>query len=296
MQTKSAERIAFDHWLRTGVRLIAGDAAEHKFNPWHDPDDGRFTFAGQGRYFPGSGGRQSSHAGRPAPRSASPKAKQSTIPSVSHHAPAASSTSNMRRNSLGSLSERHEVPGTGPGTISSGGSDPGGVSYGSYQLSTKAGTLTAFLAGPEFKPWAELWLAEAARDPDVFRDAQRAFILRTHYEPAVMKVARSTGFNLDKASNAVREAAFSVSVQHGGAATILGDAVRRTDKRLKRSDPRYERALIINIYDRRIEYVTILRDRAKAQGRSGAARMHSNDIIGRYPEERSEALRLLSAQ
>jgi len=28
---------------------------EIKFNPWHDPDDGRFTFAGTGRYF-GRGG------------------------------------------------------------------------------------------------------------------------------------------------------------------------------------------------------------------------------------------------
>jgi len=27
------------------------DAAEVKFNPWHDPDDGRFTFSGTGRYF-----------------------------------------------------------------------------------------------------------------------------------------------------------------------------------------------------------------------------------------------------
>jgi hypothetical protein len=31
---------------------------ETKFNPWHDPEDGRFTFAGQGRYF-SSGNSQS---------------------------------------------------------------------------------------------------------------------------------------------------------------------------------------------------------------------------------------------
>ena len=28
-----------------------------KFNPWHDEEDGRFTFAGQGRYFPAGGTR-----------------------------------------------------------------------------------------------------------------------------------------------------------------------------------------------------------------------------------------------
>ena len=30
---------------------------EMKFNPWHDEEDGRFTFAGQGRYFPAGGAR-----------------------------------------------------------------------------------------------------------------------------------------------------------------------------------------------------------------------------------------------
>ena len=40
---------AFEIYLRTGRRVRAG--VEVKFNPWHDPEDGRFTFAGQGRYF-----------------------------------------------------------------------------------------------------------------------------------------------------------------------------------------------------------------------------------------------------
>ncbi|MDO6413993.1 hypothetical protein Q4F19_06330 [Sphingomonas sp. BIUV-7] len=49
-------RRAFVGWLRTG-RSPAGriDRVELKFNPWHDPDDGRFTFAGTGRRF-GTGG------------------------------------------------------------------------------------------------------------------------------------------------------------------------------------------------------------------------------------------------
>lgn len=45
---------AFEVYLRTGRRFRS---LEVKFNPWHDPDDGRFTFAGTGHYFPrGSGG------------------------------------------------------------------------------------------------------------------------------------------------------------------------------------------------------------------------------------------------
>ncbi len=43
-------------------------AIERKFNPWHDPDDGRFTSAGQGRHY-GSGGGGSSTARKPSSRS-----------------------------------------------------------------------------------------------------------------------------------------------------------------------------------------------------------------------------------
>lgn len=47
-ENKSAERRAFEHYLRTGRRLISCSSApahERKFNPYHDPRDGRFTFA-----------------------------------------------------------------------------------------------------------------------------------------------------------------------------------------------------------------------------------------------------------
>jgi hypothetical protein len=48
-----AQRRAFSAWLRTG-RLpswLKDVPAEFKFNPWHDPRNGRFTFTGTGRYF-----------------------------------------------------------------------------------------------------------------------------------------------------------------------------------------------------------------------------------------------------
>ena len=41
---------AFELYLRTGQRPLCA-AVEIKFNPWHDPEDGRFTTLGQGRYF-----------------------------------------------------------------------------------------------------------------------------------------------------------------------------------------------------------------------------------------------------
>lgn len=43
---------AFAVFLRTGQRLVGpSDEIEVKFNPWHDPEDGRFTFAGRGVYY-----------------------------------------------------------------------------------------------------------------------------------------------------------------------------------------------------------------------------------------------------
>lgn len=48
---------AFSRWLRTGKLppALSPDGLEIKFNPWHDPEDGRFTFAGAGRHYGASG-------------------------------------------------------------------------------------------------------------------------------------------------------------------------------------------------------------------------------------------------
>lgn len=47
-EQKSAERLAFEYYLRTGRHLspqTGSQGVEHKFNPYHDPRDGRFTLA-----------------------------------------------------------------------------------------------------------------------------------------------------------------------------------------------------------------------------------------------------------
>ncbi|WP_445190891.1 hypothetical protein ACT009_09710 [Sphingomonas sp. Tas61C01] len=47
----------FSNWLRTGRLPLVIDPGglELKYDHWHDPDDGRFTFAQSGRFF-GAGG------------------------------------------------------------------------------------------------------------------------------------------------------------------------------------------------------------------------------------------------
>lgn len=55
---------ASSHWLRTGVLppVRRPDGIELKFNPWHDPADGRFTFAGSGHYHGAGGGKPANRA------------------------------------------------------------------------------------------------------------------------------------------------------------------------------------------------------------------------------------------
>ncbi|MBN8849033.1 MAG: hypothetical protein J0I73_13190 [Sphingomonas sp.] len=50
--SETERRHAFSMWLRTGRWPVArgADGTELKFNPWHDPGDGRFTFANTGNY------------------------------------------------------------------------------------------------------------------------------------------------------------------------------------------------------------------------------------------------------
>jgi len=49
---------AFSYWLRTGRRVAKRPSAavEVKFNPWHDPANGQFTFANSGNYHGRHGG------------------------------------------------------------------------------------------------------------------------------------------------------------------------------------------------------------------------------------------------
>jgi len=200
---------------------------------------------------------------------------------------------------LGALSERFESGGRGPGTVSSGAGDPGGVSYGIYQLASRTGTVAVFLRA-EGKPWADdfagtrpgdaafsaAWKAVARRDADAFAAAQHAFIRRTHYQPAVDSVLRETGLDLDGRHPAVRDATWSVAVQHGRAAQVLADAVRRADATCARGDAAYDAALVEAIYDVRTDYVLGIAARSNAMARRTLEAMTRT----RYPEERSAAL------
>ena len=205
---------------------------------------------------------------------------------------------------LGSLSMTFETGGRGPRTINPGRNDPGGPSYGSYQLATNFGQPQNFLRNegrrwlPEFRGAApgtpafnRVWQTIADRDPQAFEEAQHAYIERTHYSPVVQSVLRRTGLDLNSRSDAVRDATWSSSVQHHSAPQILIGAVRATDRLVPdRKSPRYDEVLINNIYNLRVAKVSGLAARART---AGGRQTYLNILANRYPQERREALRRL---
>ncbi len=120
---------------------------------------------------------------------------------------------------LGDLTSKYESGNKGYDAISSTPGDPGGASYGKYQLASKVGTLQAFLKFSKYyldfagiKPgtpsFANKWIAMCKISS--FRDAQHAFIKVTHFDP-VMKYWLGCGFTC---SPMIDEAIWSMSVQH----------------------------------------------------------------------------------
>ncbi len=204
---------------------------------------------------------------------------------------------------LGQLSARFESGGRGPGAVSNGAGDSGGVSYGLYQFSSRVGTAAFFVAteGARWKDefgaaqpgsaaFTHAWQAIAAREPDAFAQAQHAFIARTHYAPAVSAVLDRTGLDLDTRHPALRDAVWSVAVQHGRAAKILTAAVATADAALPRGDAGYDRRLVEAIYAERTAYVL------RVAGRSGASARNTliSIIHNRYPAELVEALAMFA--
>lgn len=194
---------------------------------------------------------------------------------------------------LGALSAQYETGGRGPGTVSTGVGDPGGVSYGSYQLASKTGTATAFVraegaawpqlgnAPPGSPAFSAVWRDIAAREPQAFDDAQHAFIERTHYRPVVAAVLARTGLDLDARAQPVRDAVWSIAVQHGKAPDILTYALA--------TRPQGDEATLRAIYAARSAYV-----RKVAERSTGANRRTLLSVVeNRYPSELAQALAAL---
>ena len=141
---------------------------------------------------------------------------------------------------LGSLSSKYETGGRGPGTVSGGIGDAGGVSYGSYQMTSRprGGTVARFVAGAAF-PWrnrfaglkpgspefSTAWRALASEAPEAFFEVQHAFIKSTHFDPLIAKVLAEDGLDVTARSPAVQDAVWSTAVQHGPHTPVMHRAI-----------------------------------------------------------------------
>jgi LysM repeat protein len=207
---------------------------------------------------------------------------------------------------LGSLSSKYETGGRGPGTVSSGVGDAGGVSYGSYQMTSKprGGTIARFIADTAF-PWrarfaglnpgspefSAEWKLLATEAPDAFFEAQHAFIKRTHFDPLVGKVIAEDGLVVTLRSNALQDVIWSTAVQHGPNTPVVHRAIQKLGGggAPQLADRERDRRLIIAIYAER--------GRRSEAGNlvyfSRNSKAVQDGVARRFRDEERDALRML---
>ncbi len=143
---------------------------------------------------------------------------------------------------LGSLSIIWESGNKGSGTISKGKGDPGGVSYGIYQLSSRYGSLREFLRTegesyseelkhltPGTSIFNSKWREIAYLDGNNFRKAQHHFVERKYYLPFKERLKETLDLDIDNYSHVLKDVAWSTAVQHGPLNNVFKYALRSTN-------------------------------------------------------------------
>ncbi|PYS68282.1 MAG: hypothetical protein DMF69_20675 [Acidobacteria bacterium] len=204
---------------------------------------------------------------------------------------------------LGNLSAKYETSGRGPGTVSTGSGDPGGVSYGSYQMATKTGTVKRFVSQTDFPwrtefsnlqpgtaPFTARWKQIASTETAAFQAAQHEFIKRTHYDLLAAKILSETGLDVNSRSRPVRDAVWSTSVQHGGGSPVVTNALATIV--VSSADPDFDALLLRAIYAER--------GRKRADGKLAWFSKSSPDVQAgvakRFHNELTDALNMLEQE
>jgi hypothetical protein len=185
------------------------------------------------------------------------------------------------RETLGFVAAKFESRGK-INTISTGKNDPGGKSYGTFQLASKTGTLERFINQSKFKDRFEgvkiaspkfdkIWLELCEEEPKAFAKDQKDFIVRTHYLPAA-RHAHKQGFNMR--NHALQEAIYSMSVQHGQFRRIINNSDSNGDATQQ----------VKSLYHSRTEYV---------KGLKSLPEVTKNAILNRFKKEIVKVLELV---
>ena len=204
---------------------------------------------------------------------------------------------------LGTLSAKYETGGRGPGTVSTGAGDPGGVSYGSYQMASKMGTVQRFVAQAGFPwltdfqnlkagtaPFTACWKRIAAAQTDAFQNAQHGFIKKSHYDPLAAKILKEDGLDVNTRCRALQDVIWSTAVQHGGGTPIVHRAIGNVS--VSKTDSSYDEQLIRAIYAER--------GKKKADGNlayfSRSAPGVQKGVARRFRDELQDALAMLAKE
>jgi hypothetical protein len=137
---------------------------------------------------------------------------------------------------LGTTSERYESGGRGPGVVSTGSGDRGGVSYGIYQMSSKMGVVQKFIEQSAYRDmfagldagtrkFTETWKRIAKNHPQAFRAAQHDYIKNTHYAVQMDAVLDAIDFPVANKSAALHDMVWSTSVQFGPRTELITRAL-----------------------------------------------------------------------
>jgi murein DD-endopeptidase MepM/ murein hydrolase activator NlpD len=225
------------------------------------------------------------------------------LPSTAVPVTSAGALGQALADALGTLSAKYETGGRGPGTVSTGSGDPGGVSYGSYQMATKMGTVARFVSQTGFK-WQQdfrnlapgtaqftaVWKRIATDQTAEFQKAQHEFIKQTHYDLLAAKILNDDSLDVNTRSRALQDVIWSTAVQHGGATPIVHRAI--TALTCTTSDPTFDKQLICAIYAER--------GRKKPEGNLAYFSKSSPNVQAgvakRFKNEEQDALAMLAKE
>ena len=202
---------------------------------------------------------------------------------------------------LGSLSAKYETGGRGPGTVSTGSGDPGGVSYGSYQMATKTGTVARFVSEADFpwrdsfknlkpgtSPFTAKWKEIATSESDRFQECQHAYIKKTHFDLLVAQTLSENELDITARSHALQDSVWSTAVQHGGKCAVIRKALSTLN--IDSADSDFDQKLIRAIYAER--------GRRRADGKlayflTSSANVQKG-VATRFKNEEADALKMLA--
>lgn len=141
---------------------------------------------------------------------------------------------------LGKTSEQFESGGRGPGTVSTGKGDYGGISYGTYQFESKKGSADTFVRNSPYAQefaglksgtpaFTDKWKQIASREPEKFQQVQHNYIKAQYYDKLASKLQRENGINVNQMGFGMKELVWSTAVQFGGSTSVINNALKGKD-------------------------------------------------------------------